>query len=185
MKTGLLVVFLIFSLPVFSQQGADTLNQYNTKHKKHGFWKVYVDDQLMRVKDVSQAFYFGYDLYDNGELLINCSGASRVKKKAVRVEHNDRKPLKGNPEALDGNYKIYSEKGLELEEEYKSGIQYHAISYYTGENHGKLEDLDYRKTYQGQFGSCYHEMYYPDGTISLKEWLGKNEKGKWGFIKIK
>ena len=69
----------------FSQIPADSLNKRNAKNKKHGFRKVYLSEQLIGIKDSSKAYYYSYDYYDNGHLVIYAGSAPRYKKKTIKV----------------------------------------------------------------------------------------------------
>ncbi len=185
MKKLLLFTFIFLWQYAFSQIPADSLNRHNDKNKKHGFWKVYLTEQLVEIKDTSKAYYYGYNYYENGELVILIEGGERYKRKSIKTVSDGEKATMGKPILLNGNFKLYHEKGLAVEEKYINGLPVTQTTYDPNntDNPPKIETLDYTKQYNGQFGSCYYEWYYGDGSIRSKFWIAKNEKGKWTYIK--
>jgi hypothetical protein len=186
MRYVLMCWFLVVAFAVKCQVNPGIFNAYDDKHKKHGLWKIFLGQNLWIAKTESEAYYYTYNYYEHGQLVIYGTSGGKYKKKAIKVIHEGKLPEKGKPVALNGNYKIYTARGLEEEEEYKDGLPVYEISYDTKDTTDgwtKIELLDYSKPYHGQFGSFYYELYYGDGSIRNKFWFGRNEKGKWNFIK--
>ncbi len=183
-------MYLLFSLSLIcltssSQNNADTLNKYNDKGKKHGYWKVYLTETIVKTKDSTKAFYYAYNYYENGSLVILTTNLG-TRKKPVKIEYDGVKSTAGHPVLLNGRLKLYDKHGLEYDEIYANGLPTYKMSYasYKGAPNVKLELLDYSRPYKNQMGSFYYELYYQDGTVYKKYWFTKNEKGKWDLIPV-
>jgi hypothetical protein len=180
MRTTVLLLFLFFC-KISSAQVADT-NAYNSKHKKHGYWLVYLDSNLNVCKNKSTAAYYGYDYYDNGRL---AAPVQQFRKRIAKKVDFPIKPTPGKPVLLEGNFKFYDKNGaLEYEE---ISVQGHpAIHYaYRWSKDGTLtmkEIVDFTQLYKGQQGSFYYEWYGETGLID-KYWYGKKENGKWDVFR--
>ena len=185
MKIILAFLILIKVGILFSQTKSDSLNQYNAKGKKHGFWKEYLTDYLIETKDTTLSYYFALNYYENGKLIIWTSGAQYYKKKAIRVESDTKKPEKGKPVLLNGHFKFYYNDGLGLDEIYKNGLPIYTATCAPDKdgNSVKTEIMDYTNSYNQQFGSFLYDRYKTDGTLYYHHYFGKNKKGKWTFIK--
>lgn len=185
MKTKILIFFLFFGHFLIGQIKNDSLNQFNSHHKKNGLWKVYLTENLIQTKDTTKACYYGYNYYDNGQLVILIASSQPYKKKAIKIVRSGEKPKAGQPLLLNGNFKFYYTDGLGLEEDYKDGLPVLLATCATNDS-GKsvqTEVLDYSARYNDQFGTFLYETMKTDGTSFEKKWFGKNKKGKWTFIK--
>src|SRR6478735_9211771 len=155
MKGTLILFFLIFfvSSTLLAQIGKDTLNKVNAKGKKIGFWVEYLNDYLISTPDSSTAYYYAYNYYENGKLIIWTSAAQYYKKKALYVVSDSQKPVKGNPVLLNGNFKFYYKDSLGLDETYKDGLPVYTATCAPDPNGNpvKTEIIDYTKQYNGQF----------------------------------
>ncbi|MCD6069022.1 MAG: hypothetical protein K0S33_3848 [Bacteroidetes bacterium] len=162
-----------------SQTKPDTINRLNSKHKKEGFWKVYLTDYLIETEDTTQAYYFAYDYFVNGHLIIWTSSAQYYKKKAIRVT-TDNQSNKGQPVLLNGHFQFYYSNGLGLEATYKGGLP--VLDLTIGSNTlGKsvtIESLDYSKKYKNQFGSFLYERFNLNGDCTYRRWRYYNAKGR-------
>ena len=112
LKIIIIITTLCFNT-LYSQTKPDAFNRLNAKNKKEGFWKVYLTDYLIETKDSTQAYYFAYDYYINGHLIIWTSSAQYYKKKAIEVT-TDNHSNKGQPVLLSGHFKFYYSYGLGL-----------------------------------------------------------------------
>ena len=63
MKKLLLLVFVLFSISVFSQE---QINQLDATGKKHGKWIVWLDKDWKKAKDSTSAVYFRYNYFNHG-----------------------------------------------------------------------------------------------------------------------
>ncbi len=187
MKTKLLFILLAFSTnALFAQMSSDSLNRYDAKNKKIGFWKVYLDDYLLETADSSEAYFYAYDYYINGRIIIWTSSAQYYKRKALNVVHDSPMPQKGNPSLLNGNFKFYYKDGLGLDETYSDGLPILVATCATASNGESVrtEILDYTKMYNNQFGSMLYERYTTDGELTLRRYDVPDEKGKMSMIKV-
>lgn len=187
MKTKILLLLLLLSGQfLFSQINNDSINRYNSKNKKEGFWKVYLTDYLIETKDTSLAYYYAYDYYINGKLIIWTSSAQYYKKKATKVVSDNPLPKIGKPTLLTGSFKFYYNYGLGLDEIYKDGLPV-IIATCTPNSDGetvKTEIADFSKQYNNQFGSFLYERYKTNGTLTYKRWYAFNQKGKLLIKKV-
>ncbi|HEU4717978.1 MAG TPA: hypothetical protein VFU15_09095 [Bacteroidia bacterium] len=91
--------------------GSDTLNRYNIHHKKNGFWVQYLDSVLNPVDSVN-AFYYGYEKYDNGDQVFRFFAPWPNKLQGYRFSHEGQSPVKGVPVLLDGTFTWYYASGV-------------------------------------------------------------------------
>jgi hypothetical protein len=54
----------------FISQAQNSFNQYNSRKKKQGYWKVFFDERSFIITDSSAACFYGYVYYDNGKKII-------------------------------------------------------------------------------------------------------------------
>jgi hypothetical protein len=165
-----------------SAQPVEPTNQYDARHKKQGYWKIYFDDCLY-LTDSASASYFGYDYYKNGKLIISCLNTVTRKKNMVKLEHEGQQPSKSRPIALDGLFKTYDEFGLAEELLYQHGIFLKVKNYFRGST-VVMELIDYTQHYQGNEYSFRYQLRKKDGSLKLDEWITPNEKGVLKRIKI-
>jgi hypothetical protein len=66
MKHLIPLILLLVSVNGMAQESSDTLNQYNSKHKKNGYWICYIDSNF-NLSSQKDAKYYGYEYYDNGK----------------------------------------------------------------------------------------------------------------------
>ncbi len=103
-KKGLNItfLFLVYQLCVYSQ--IDTLNNFNEKGKKQGYWKCYLDKEF-KVVDSSKAVFYFYQFYDNGKRI------NEIRGKTPKKTHIKSLLLKNDTTsgiiALSGNLKFY------------------------------------------------------------------------------
>ena len=84
---------------------SDTLNTYNARGKKDGYWLVYFDKHLQKV-DSTKAFYYGFDLYVDGANRTEIFSMKRID--TSRIEHVNRLTAKsGTFTLLDGDFVYY------------------------------------------------------------------------------
>src|SRR5688572_12052825 len=115
---SLVLFFIILLLPGRAQ--TDTINQYNTRGNKHGYWKVYFDRNLASMKDRTNAMYYGIDYYHEGR---NVTKIFHYRKKDTLQIH---RPVLMKevafPVVLDGEYVYYDRKHtVKFVEVYKNG----------------------------------------------------------------
>lgn len=181
-----MIFFLLFLSLLKSQ--SDTLNKFNSKGKRNGYWIKYLDDKTNPTDSIN-SFFYGYELYDNG-------------KKVFTFNHNKDKiantfkfigtiPSKGNPIKINGIFKWYylynGALVLSLEESYKNGSPVIFKSFSS-----KLKDtavylfeyVDFTKRYNNIPGTNYNEIHNSYDDHVQKYWYYK-KKRRWTSHKIK
>ena len=180
-----IIIILTFCFNTLSSQTKpDTFNRFNAKNKKEGFWKVYLTDYLIETNDSTQAYYFAYNYYINGHLIIWTSSAQYYKKKAIKVT-TDNQSNKGHPVLLSGHFQFYYSYGLGLEGFYKDGLPVLDLTIGSTAD-GKsvtTESLDYSKKYNNQFGSLLYERFNLNGTCTYRRWYYYSDKGRLKITK--
>jgi hypothetical protein len=160
----------------------DTLNKYNNRGKKQGYWITYLDTALNTTEKKDNAILYGYTYYDNGKKVNPLQNLLRKAKTSVG---DDLKKNRGNPVLINGTFLIYNkENKVEYEEVYENGKPRLKTAYSWDKNGNRSkETLDYQNKYMGQEGSFYFQQYNSSGELVDKFWYGRNEKGKWVYIK--
>lgn len=179
----LFIALLLSNLTLCGQR--DTLNRFNDKGKKNGYWVQYLDS-LLYATDSSNSYFYGYDLYDNGLKVFTFSARPNSWKKSKLV-YDGQLPEKGKPKPIEGTFKWYSpEMRIESEEVYKAGRPFYMKSYVYSKkdpiNSSFNEVLYFDRLYKNIPGTFYYEEYW-DGKLSRKYWFRKGRK-KWESIRI-
>lgn len=166
----------------------DSLNKYNSKGKKTGYWKIFLDQNAMPT-DSCHSFFFGYEYYDNGKTTFFTFTKSSVKKQ--RFVFNGIMPSKGNPILIDGVMKIYKTKNDTIdyilsENSYKNGYPQTYIEFFFGKEPHQI--FDFTKQYKNLQGSYFMTDYYSHfiATEEKKQtsyWWYTKVDDKWKFIK--
>lgn len=186
MKTlnlNLIVTFLVL-LTTRTVSQNDTLNKLNEKNKRHGFWICFLDQNLGKT-DSLHAFYYGYELFDNGRNLT-ALGKRNMKVYSISAPSNMKKVQ--SPILLNGSFVLLNRNGSERSiEEYKNGYPYifKAFKAYKAKklNDFELQYFDFSKMYQDQKGSFYFEERSPNSKDTTKYWFRKID-GVWKSVKI-
>lgn len=156
----------------------DTLNNYNDKGKKHGYWLEYFNEKLRITKKEKKAFYYGVCYYGaKGRIYPNYGVMSPVKK--YHIITNGKTGIKGIPILLDGNYyTIYKEDTIE-DVLFKNGNLQLINSYYGNKKIHYY--FDYRKKYKEDKLSHYLVEYDLEGKIKIKGYFTRIDD-TWRFI---
>ena len=130
-KNLLLLLFALFTSVLVAQNTNDTLNKFNSKHKKQGYWTFYFDSLFNRC-EINNANYYGFIYYNNGVATAEPLGRTNEKDELVYKPYNDtinRKTLV----VLNGElfqYALYDTiKKCEFYEAFKNGVTTTAIQY--------------------------------------------------------
>jgi hypothetical protein len=179
----LIIIFLVYYVKSAMSQD-DTLNKYNSNHKKEGYWICYLDKKLKKT-DSSRAFFYGYELFDNGKNVTNTSNRN-IKAYSIVIPQNVEGKTK--PVLLEGKFTFYDKKGLLVSiEEYQNGYPYILKGYktikYQKLYNFETEFLDFHKKYNDQQGSFYFEERGTNLKDTTKYWFRKVD-GKWKSVKI-
>lgn len=166
----LIITFAFFTLHVSGQ--SDTLNQLNDKGKKNGYWLQYLDSMAYPT-DSSNAYFYGYDLYDNGEGISLYSNRNQLWKQYNFVFDGEL-PAKGNPIPINGYFTWYkTETQLVNEEIYEDGKPLFWKSY----QYTKKDPINPAYNEVRYFDQLYHHI---PGTFYWEEyWNGKRGKTYW------
>jgi hypothetical protein len=173
----ILTLFLTIS-NLFSQNLSDTINKYNDKHKKIGFWQVYLNEYANKV-DKKNAFYIGYELYDNvGECVYPFSKHPRPKKYIIK--YSGITSQRGNPTPINGILKLlYKNGNPSYEELYQNGRPV-LIKAFRWDKNGicSMEEiLDYTKMFNNIDGTFYYELFGYDHKLFQHGYYKKSVKG--------
>lgn len=178
LKLRTTLALTIFNIGATSSQN-DTLNQYNAKGKKDGYWRVYFDKHLQKV-DSSKAFYYGFDLYVDGANRTEIFSMKRID--TARIEHANRLTTKsGTLTFLDGDFVYYSKNGKnKFIDTYKQGCV-QTMSVYNIDSNNPISDcrtehLDFTKKYNNQRGSFYYENRSCNFDRAEAYWSGMEGK---------
>jgi hypothetical protein len=161
------------------------LNKFDSKGKKIGYWKVYLDSTATLVKNQTNAYFYGFQYYLNGQ---NIGSYFKSKPPEKRSLYHGSLSDKGNPQLVDGRFCFYDKfKRKVTEEIYAAGIVI-CLRSYTYKNGPKdtiprlFEDIDYTQKYNNQPFTCLLTEHYSDGN-SKSWWFRDREKG-WRSYKI-
>lgn len=174
----------LYSITTFGQKEA--LKKNTSKGKNTGYKKVFLDDKV-NPTDSSNAFFYGYDLYNNGKLVFKFY---ENKWKYNKIIYDGKIPQKGRPQILTGTFKWYKNYGinefLETEATYKDGNPVFVKTYIRGKKAPtKLiynQVYYYDKLYNNILGTYYYEEYF-DGKLLNKKWFRKGKVG-WKCYEI-
>jgi len=182
MRQFLLLTLFLSTLASVSLN--DTLNKYNDKGKKHGYWIIYLDKSINET-DRSNSYYFGLQLYDNGQKLFSFIKLKEIKLKVVSDNESSEK---GHPVILNGDFKWYRhDSELVYHHRYENG---RPVFYKRYQRNNKKNDslflcefADFNNRYNGVLGTYTDTLYsaYSDTTIELCYRKGKR-KWKWFTI---
>lgn len=181
LKFYLIIFLLNCSLHItFGQK--DTLNKYNSKGKKTGYWKVFLDENA-RPTDSSNAFFYGYNLYANGKYLWEFE--KRLRGFDIGKTVYEGKPSeKGRPELLTGKVLTYYSFGPLLREEiYKNGSPVLIKTYHKNKKNPTMdwyEIVYFDRLYNNLIGSFYLEEFYNNKII--KKAFYYKVKRKWKYF---
>ena len=153
-------LFFIFSFSAFSQnkitvKKADTLNQYNPKHQKNGFWVVYLDS-MASPTDSAKSVFYAYQYFDNGFAVYIYQYKGR-KKRSLSSTCKSGEP--GKPILLEGNMKIYWKGDIEYDETFFNGKPVIMNAYRCNREHEIVmhEFLNFAIPYKNERGTFYYE----------------------------
>ncbi len=159
-------------------------NQTNHRGKKHGIWIAYLSETVSPC-DKEQAFYYGYELYDNGKSVFKFNNYKWRGKGKIECKRNC--DTTERPMLINGTFEWYDETGRFIVlEEYKEGKP----QYFTGINYDKKEPdkesfvqhFYYDKLWGGLPGTFYYESF-SWGQLFDKGFYRKGHKG-WDLFSL-
>lgn len=184
MKIPATITLLLIAL--ISQAQRDSLNQLNSKGKKNGYWIAYVD-QYCNPTDSANAYFYGYELYDNGKYVWKFHPQEKSNKEGT-MTYQGTLPEKGKPTLIDGTFKSYYTYGLLSEHlVFKAGHPFFWDSYLRYEKDPEnivLRQVFYfDRLYKNIPGTYYYEEH-DNGKLSRTYWYYKGKNG-WKCYKNK
>jgi hypothetical protein len=181
----IIISFLvIFSITAYGQ--LDTLNKFNSKKKKIGYWKQFID-QKGRPTDSINAYFYRIELYDDGKQVFKYYSVKWEAK--MKCTYSGNMPPKGKPIPINGTLKWYDEQGhVESEQTYSNGSAFCFKSYiYSDKKNPNTstfsEVLYFDRKYNNTPGSYYAEEYGANGKLEKKYWFRKGLKG-WSVDRV-
>lgn len=155
----------------------DTLNNYNEKSKKHGYWLEFLNERLVPTNKMKKATYYAVCYYENDTRIYPNYGSNAAIN--YRVITNDNKGVKGHPVLLNGYfYKI--QKGDTIESLlFKEGNLQLIKSYYS--NKDMHYYFDYREKFKGDNLSHFFIEYGLDREIKTKGYFIWVDS-RWKFV---
>jgi len=122
MQIRITITFLLSFLAAFAQESSDTLNQYNEKHKKTGYWVCYLDSSF-NLASQENAKYYGFENYDNGKNPIKSYFKVNWRKNYKIVYTPNGEPhYKDGLLLIDGTVTYYHDTVVLFIERYKNGF---------------------------------------------------------------
>jgi hypothetical protein len=124
--------------------------------KTNGYHKVFLDQNLNKT-DYSNAYFWGYEFYDDGKIVAEKFPKTKHYKNCKLI-FDGTLPMKGNPIALDGTFSWRFKNGEEIivENTYKEGYTLF-IKEFSANELWML--IDFTKKYKNEEGSCYFTDY--------------------------
>lgn len=179
MKKSLFCLLLLIPFSFLHATNSDTLNRYNAAKKKDGYWLVYLDS-LLKPADSAQSFFYGYELYDNGEALFSFSRFPLEIPKKYSFGYDAERGEKGKPVLLNGSFRVYYPQGWKYEEQtfaYGRPVQIRNMIHEKNDpDIAFSQTLYFDQLYNGQAGSYYYEEK-EQGAAMVTGYFRKGEKG--------
>ncbi|MBP6755061.1 MAG: hypothetical protein KA210_02855 [Bacteroidia bacterium] len=184
MKQIFSLFFILIAYTLFSQ--VDTLNRYSNNGKKDGVWKVFLNQYLIPI-DSSNAYFFAYERYDNGQIVFEFY-RENLSWKDFSFKYSKPLPKIGYPEELNGRVECFEPNGeIMFQYDFHNGfpIYYKYYQYYADnpKKCGYNEIKDWSKKYNDLAGSYYYQALW-DGKLLVVGWFKKDKK-KWKLKKEK
>lgn len=171
--------YLILTLLIFCGSLVAQLNQLDSKGKKHGKHKRYLDRYWKTVEDSSKAVYFRYTYYDHGIDVrpFGQGGANKLWKMRTTVDTASQKGIK----LLSGDYRWHDPKGRLMYWHVLKDGEY--VTYKEFYETGELNALyDYTNHLEGQELSFQLTIYDKKGNVTSESYIKKDKNGKWSSL---
>lgn len=180
MKSKFIYIFIPLTISIFSQN--DTLNKFNDKGKKFGYWKCFYNANMMVINDTTNAVYYDFEYYINGTpfrfIPPKVFGTVfKFKDYFDKIKYFP-KDVKANGKLLNGTMLYYDKyDNITYKEEFLNGLvmKLHCNNYIRDNKENILvyeELVDYTKPYNNK-NSYYFEK--KDYKILRDKW--KTKKG--------
>ena len=164
----------------------DTLNKFNSKGKKQGYWLFYFDNKFKPTDSINGEFIV-FDFYDNGKSLTFIPKFGKIRfDYALDSLNTDQKTL-GKFKVLNGKINFFEkEKEISFEQSFQQGIPLIFKKYLTYNKYCKnkpVEILDFTKKYNNQQGTFFYELRSCYSETNYKYYFRKGKK-KWKAFRI-
>jgi hypothetical protein len=173
-------------LASFSQ--SDTTDQLSDDGRKNGFWTQYLDSCLGATNSAN-AYFYGYEFWDDGEPVFRFFGKFFWKKDALVYDGTF--PTKGQAVLLDGVFTWYDAEDRVTNKEIYSAGQPRILKSSSIGSKGLstfYEVLDFRKQYTNVEGTYFYQEIFVNHELKTTKttqfWFRKGKKG-WRSYKIK
>lgn len=184
----ILILYIAIMSITLSHAQNDTLNRYNSKGKKQGYWLCFLDEKFKKC-DSLKGIYVGFDLYDNGQNLTRIATMARFSynRKVDSLTPTDFK-IK-NYKILNGKVLFYDKKNqLIVEHSYLNGYPEKYFAYCTDLKYpeclGKISEMvDYTEKYNTVKGTFYAEWRSCVTNRIDKYWYIKKGR-KWKSVMV-
>jgi hypothetical protein len=157
----------------------DTLNRFDSHNKKTGYWKTFLDENLIPT-DSTSSYFFGYEYYDSGSSRFAFVNDGYKKRHQGKFSIGSRK--RGSPIILNGEF-VWLTKGDSSEyvkEIYSKG---HPVIFLVVKDLCISDFIDYSTRYNNQAGSFYSEFCSCNNDRCEAYWSYRTGK-KWIVKKI-
>jgi hypothetical protein len=171
----LLILIFLFSTRLLNCQNSinpDSLNRFDSKHKKHGYWIEFVNNKLKVVKKPDKATFFRYIYFYHG---ISSYPPNYVLGKVTLLIQGNKK--NDSLVIMNGVYTLQKKQKRICEETYQNGILLYCKTFYSNGN--TADFLDFTRKIKNQEFSFFHTTYTKLGEIEREGFVGLvNKKTK-------
>jgi hypothetical protein len=186
LKLKISLVLLFISTVLFCQSQTDTLNKYNSKKKKEGYWTFYFDSLFNRC-EANNAKYYGYMYYHNGDTKLEPVARSSKRDSIEYKPFYD--TVNSKPILLNGDIFHYFIEGgakkIYIQDTYKNGIQTMGMqNFFSSRSQGTEPEADIY-----YLDSLYNNdklsfLYYKKdkGMLIYKKYVGTRKKVERTFF---
>jgi hypothetical protein len=175
---GFFLKVRIISAQSIEEIKLDTLNKFDDKGKKNGYWIELINQKLEPVKRKKKAVLFRFVYFEHGIKLNNFNSRLILHKLHLESKQN---LVQGKPILMDGEYKLIEKKQLLIIENYTQGKRSGIYKCYNVQTGRILELANYDKKFNSQEHSFYLMYEETDnGEFKSKAYYRKGEKG-WGI----
>ncbi|MBA3665122.1 MAG: hypothetical protein H0W61_13055 [Bacteroidetes bacterium] len=174
-----IIITLIIS-PYFFIGQNDSLNKFDDKGKKNGYWTRYLN-QYLNPTDSSLSSFIAFEYYDHGQK-VYVYRKEKWRTQDSLVYEGILLPV-GQPVLITGTFKWYSKQHNTpvVVEDYFHGHPRSFRLFGAGPDKSKLylvETIDFSRLYNNTPGTNYYEIHNPYDNTVKKYWYYKGKR-KW------
>lgn len=153
------------------------LNSYDDKGKKHGYWKVFLNNQLNEVDSVEYQF-IGYEHYIHGQPVFKFYKESRHEKSSFIL---DKDSISTTSKILSGIISIFNKNGFITDKlSFYNGhpMLFESYTYLDDSTNKIYQTIDFTQKYQNEEGTFLVTEFLQFNSYSEKCWF-RNGKHGW------